>query len=179
MSSIAITPTRTISYFENAMRSQLETQESEMRDQLKEREAEMGEVQAKNITNNRIVEELRPLCEELPDCALDPVTYEPMRTPLVMRCSHSLSSETAVSVAKSMGLAKDDMIPCPVCRTETRGYFFLYDQSFDETVEHLEKVTKIFKKTVKNNEAQPKKKAAALEPENAKKRYKKRKCSLR
>ncbi len=178
MSAIASIQNNTI-YFEQFVRDQLKTQESEMRAELKDREIEIREMKAQKTMNDRIVEELRPLCEELPECALDPVTYEPIKTPLVMRCGHTLSSKTAGTLANAKGLKKYDKIPCPLCRTETIGACFIYEQSFEETVEHLEKITKIFKKTVKNNEAQPKKKTAALESQNEKKGIKKRKCSLR
>ncbi len=178
MSAILSIQNNTI-YFEQFVREQLETQESEMREELKDRELEIREMKAQKTMNDRIVEELRPLCEELPECALDPVTYEPIRTPLVMRCSHALSAKAVEMIGKTKGFTMDDKIPCPICRSETTGRFFLYDQSFDETVEHLEKVTKIFKRTVENNEAQPKKKTASLGSQEAKKGYKKRKCSLR
>ncbi len=164
MSAIAITPTSTITYFEQAMRSQLEA-----RAELKDREIEIREMKAQKTMNDRIVEELRPLCEELSGYALDPVMYEPIKTPLVMRCSHALSAKAVEMIGKTKGFTMDDKIPCPICRSETTGRFFLYDQSFGETVEHLEKVTKIFKRTVKNNEAQPKKKTASLGSQKAKK----------
>ncbi len=134
MSAIAITPTSTITYFEQAMRSQLEA-----RAELKDREIEIREMKAQKTMNDRIVEELRPLCEELSGYALDPVMYEPIKTPLVMRCSHALSAKAVEMIGKTKGFTMDDKIPCPICRSETTGRFFLYDQSFDETVGCVEK----------------------------------------
>ena len=153
MTAIANVQSTTLFFgFEQGMRQQLETLEAENREELRDRESEMREVRVNKARDSRIVEELRPLCEELPDCALDPVSYEPMKTPLVMRCSHSLSSETAGNLARTKGLKKYDKIPCPLCRTETVGAFFVYEQSFDEIIQHLEKVKNVFKKAVENNE---------------------------
>ena len=56
--------------------------------------------------NDRIVEELRPLCEELPPDALDPVTMEPLNTPTVYRCGHAFNIETVKSIITSNKLAR-------------------------------------------------------------------------
>ncbi len=154
--SISTTPknsttisTQTMSFdeiLEHAMQEKMKTKESEIETMVKEK------AKRRKTMSERLVKKLRPLCRELPDCVLDPVTYEPMKTPVSMRCSHSLSADTAAKIAAAKGLTKKDKIPCPICRTETQGYFFLYEQSFDETIQHLEKIKNLFQDSERKND---------------------------
>lgn len=111
--------------FEKGMREQLETQEHEMREQLKSREYEIREIKLQKAISDRVVEELRPLCEELPDCALDPVTLEPMGNPIVMRCGHTFSSSTIVEIAKRNNQKLKDALSCSICRQKTGGTTYI------------------------------------------------------
>ena len=142
MSSIA----NMFNSFEQAMRHQLETQESEMREELKERESEMWKVQAKNITNNRIVEELRPLCEEVPTDALDPVTLEPFEYPGLYRCGHALDASTIVKIAQSRNLSQQDNLQCPVCKKESVLKNIVTPLPLKGCVESFKKINEVFKK---------------------------------
>ncbi len=106
-------------YFEGFIREQLKTQEFEARAELKDRELEIREMKAQKTMNDRIVEELRPLCEELPPDALDPVTMEPLDRGMVFRCGHTLNITTIVSLAKANGLCQQDAMECPSCKAKT------------------------------------------------------------
>ncbi len=107
-------------YFEKFIREQLKTQELEMREQLRSQEVEMREVKAQKTLNDKIVEELRPLCEELPPDALDPVTMEPLHQPLVTACCHTFNQSTLEKIMEisggSEGIRKSNGLTCPTCR---------------------------------------------------------------
>ncbi len=150
MSVIENTKSNTITYFEQAMRTQLKTQESEMREQLKTQETEMRAEKVKNTTNNRIVEELRPLCEELPPDALDPVTMEPFEIPVVYRCGHIFDKATVKSLISQIGPLWNGDLDCPVCKLTTGRIQLLQCIPLEGLVEHLQKIEKIFKEHTEN-----------------------------
>ncbi len=154
MSVIANTKSNTITYFEQAMRTQMETQETEARADLKDREDEMRGMQenlesikAQKTRNDQIVEELRPLCEELPDCTLDPVTFEPLERPRVTRCGHTFNEDTIKSIFESKKRSRSDLnIECPLCRKDSKINHLFYDQSFGETVGIIKRIKNVFDK---------------------------------
>ena len=109
-------------------------------------------VKDKQSKAEKMIEELRPLCEEMPECTLDPVTYEVFKEPLAMRCSHSIGANTLSAIGKANGYTMSSKVPCPLCRIETTGKCFIYEQSFDETIQHLKKITEVFTRGVENAE---------------------------
>ncbi len=152
MSAILSIQNNTI-YFEQFVRDQLKTQESEMRAELKDRESEMREAKVKNTTNTRMIEELRPLCEELPPDALDPVTYEPFNgknIPAVYSCGHVFNKETVKSIILSRNLEKRSDLDCPTCKIISRRDQLLECIPLEGLVEHMEKITKVFKENTEN-----------------------------
>ena len=128
------------------MRQQLETQEGEARAALKDRESEMREVKTSKSRDSRIVEELRPLCEEIPNDALDPVTMEIFDEPATYGCGHTINSSTIVSIAKAQGLCKKDLISCPVCKNQSVLTRFFMPINLVGCVEIFEKISKAFAK---------------------------------
>ncbi len=140
-------------YFEQFVRQQLETQEAEMRDQLKLQESEVRDVKASKIKNDGIVEELRPLCEELPPDALDPVTMEPFNLdniPGVFKCGHVLNRETIRSLVSSrQTVDQGNGIGCPVCKSRIYKNEISECVPLEGVVEHLQKITKVFKEISK------------------------------
>ena len=139
--------------FEQAMRQQLETQESEMRDQFKREESGVRELKVQKTVNDRIVEELRPLCEGLPDCALDPVTYEPLEKAMVTECSHTFNWSTINHAIDSIGgmqeVKKLNGMACPVCRwkfSPSDGFFPC--GSIRDMVEIFKTISEVFKRNV-------------------------------
>ena len=136
-------------YFEQAMRQQLETQESESRFDLQAREAEMREVKTSKSIDSKIVEELRPLCEELPPDALDPVTMEPLNRSIVYRCGHSINISTVVQIAKKKNLCQEDLIKCPSCNSSTKISMLYPYIPIEGCIESFEKISKVFAKNVR------------------------------
>ena len=139
--------------FEQFTRQQLETQEFESRSDLKGREAEMQQEKAKNLANNRMIEELRPLCEELPSCALDPVTYEPLEEAMVTACSHTFNWSTIKEAIDSMGgiqeIKKMSGMPCPTCRWKfSTSHQFFPCGSVRDMVEVFKQISEVFKRNV-------------------------------
>ncbi len=134
MSTITATSPRSYANTSTQTMSFEEIVEQKVAERLKERQS----------SAESTLEQLRPLCEELPNSALDPITFNPMKIPLVMRCSHTLSADAVGKIAQINNFTKKDLIECPICRVKTQGYFFLYDQAFGETIEHLEKIKRIF-----------------------------------
>ncbi len=135
-------------YFEKFIREQLKTQENEARAELKDREIEIREMKAQKTMNDRIVEELRPLCEELPPDALDPVTYEPFTVkniPGVFKCGHVFNKETIQSLILSNKVTKESGIPCPVCKNRIGSNQISECVPLEGLTEHVQKITKIFK----------------------------------
>ncbi len=142
-------------YFEGFIREQLKTQENEARAELKDREVEMQGMQknlesikAQKTMNDRIVEELRPLCEELPPDALDPVTMEPIDRCMVLRCGHSLNITTIVSLAKSNGLCQQDAMECPMCKVKTPLKQAYTCYSLDHCSRNFQRINKVFQSHV-------------------------------
>ncbi len=133
-------------YFEQFVRDQLETQESEARAELKEREAEVRELKYEKARDSKIVEELRPLCEEIPNDALDPVTMEPLYKPATYGCGHTINSSTIVAIAKASNLCQQDLMSCPVCKNKSVLNDFFVSVSLKGCVEIFEKISKVFAK---------------------------------
>ncbi len=145
MSAMTSIQSNTI-YFEHAMRSQLETLEAENRSELKERETEMHEIKLDKARDSRIIEELRPLCEELPPDALDPVTIEPLDDGMVFRCGHVLNVSTICSIARMNKLTTRDPMKCPSCNLRS-AIEILYDcHPLRGCVDILKKISEVFKK---------------------------------
>ncbi len=96
--------------------------------------------------DSKIVEELRPLCEELPPDALDPVTFEPLDRSIVYRCGHALNLSTVVSIAKTQKLYKQDLIKCPSCNSSTTINMLYPYIPIEGCVEIFKKISGIFKK---------------------------------
>ena len=149
MSAIKALQATTI-YFEQSMRSQLETQESEMRDQLKNQETEMREMRLNKARDSRIVEKLRPLCQELPPDALDPVTFEPFERPLIYRCGHAIDTSTAVKIAKINHLNREGSLGCNLCRMDTRLKSLHVCFPLESCLEHLKKIKNLFNNEERN-----------------------------
>ncbi len=152
MSVITSIQSNTI-YFEQAMRSQLEMQESEMRSELKEREFEMREIRLNKARDSRIVEELRPLCEEIPIPALDPVTFDPLEKAMVTECSHTFNWSTINHAINLIGgmqeVKKLNGMSCPTCRwkfSPSDGFFPC--GSVRDMVEIFKKIAEVFKRNV-------------------------------
>ncbi len=138
-------------YFEKFIREQLKTQELEMREQLRSQEVEMREVKAQKTLNDKIVEELRPLCEELPPDALDPVTLEPLHQPLVTACCHTFNQSTLEKImgisGGSEGIKKTQGLPCPICRSKLSPTYDTFPcASIIGMVNSLERISGILKK---------------------------------
>ena len=139
--------------FEQFTRQQLETQESEMREELQAREAEERWLKAQKSISEKMIEELRPLCEELPSCALDPVTYEPLEEAMVTQCSHTFNRSSLVNAAESMGgmqeIKKMKGMPCPVCRWKfSPGPGLFPCGSVRDMVEIFKQISEVFKRNV-------------------------------
>ncbi len=152
MSAIASIQNNTI-YFEQFVRDQLKTQEFEARAELKDREVDERNLKEKNVLNKRFIEELRPLCEELPPDALDPVTMEPLsreNIPIVYRCGHVFNKETIKNIIISNKLLKGSDLNCPVCRLVCGRIQLIDCIPLEGLVEHMEKITKIFKENTEN-----------------------------
>ncbi len=144
MSAISSIQNNTI-YFEQVVREQIKTQEIEARAEFKDRESEMREVKAQKTMNGNIIEELRPLCEELPERLIDPITLEPINKPIIMRCSHAFDSLAFSRAMRAKNLTKQDRIPCPICRTETKGTAIIQDIYLMESISRLRKIKGVFK----------------------------------
>ncbi len=138
MSAIASIQNNTI-YFEQFVRDQLKTQESEMREE-----------KVKNTTNTRMIEELRPLCEEVPNDARDPVSMEPFKSPGLYSCGHSLDISTILNIARINGLAQDSLIECPQCRRKSPVKSAISPVNLMGCVEVFNKIEKIFKENQQN-----------------------------
>ncbi len=155
MSAISSIQNNTI-YFEQVVREQIKTQEIEARAELKDREVEMQGVQknlesmkAQKTLSDKIVEELRPLCEELPPDAMDPVTLEPFVKPMVTRCGHTIERQSIVEIYRRSKRSRDDpLLDCPLCKRKISVKNIFYDHSFKEVISHLEKIRAVFKESL-------------------------------
>ncbi len=106
------------------------------------------------------LEELRPLCEELPVDALDPVTLEPFEEPKVAFCGHTLDMKTIKNIYNANRRVQEDgdpVIACPICKKDSSIYTIYYDHAFDETIGHLKKIRNIFNKKVSDDSSKTRK----------------------
>ena len=99
----------------------------------------------------RIVEELRPLCGEVPDVALDAVTFEPLDKAMVLACSHSFNWSTIKQAVDSVGgmqeVRKLSGLPCPTCRWKfSPSSQMIACASSRHMTEHFKKIEEVFKK---------------------------------
>ena len=95
-----------------------------------------------------MVDQLRGLCEELPEQTLDPVTYEVFDKPMLTHCGHTLDRDTVKNIYLSNRRVREDgdpIINCPTCREETSVYTTYFEQAFAETIEHLKKIQGVFR----------------------------------
>ncbi len=135
-------------YFEKFVRQQLKTQESEARADLKGREAEMREVKAQKTMNDRIVEELRPLCEGLYSSSLDPVSYEPILDPFIFICGHTFNRNTILGIIHHQNLdLHRGNIKCPSCRTICEIQKLYPSIPLEEMSEKTKKIHQLLNKT--------------------------------
>lgn len=107
------------------------------------------------------LEELRPLCEELPVDALDPVTLEPFEEPRLAKCGHTLDTKTMENIYNANRRVREDgdpVIACPICKDDSSVFTLYYDHAFDETIDHLKKIRGIFNKKVSDDSSKTKKK---------------------
>ena len=130
--------------FEQGVRQQLETQESESRADLQSREADERKLKEKGFLNEKLIEELRPLCEELPPDALDPVTMEPFERPLIYRCGHAIDTSTAVKIAKMKKLNRESSLECNLCKVTTplKGLYSCF--TLEGCIERIKKIKNLF-----------------------------------
>lgn len=93
--------------------------EEAIRKRQRAEEVEEESAKRSRTAAERIVEELRPLCSEVPNAALDPVSMEPLDEAMVTRCSHTFNWETLKKLYDSIGIEemrKLGGMPCPTCR---------------------------------------------------------------
>ncbi len=98
--------------------------------------------------DSKIVEELRPLCEELPPDALDPVTMEPFtleNIPLVFKCGHVFNKETIKSLIAN-NPEKNSGISCAVCKEKIFKNHISECVPLEGLVGHNKKINRVFKK---------------------------------
>lgn len=101
--------------------------------------------------NDKRLESLSVLCKELPQSAIDPISLEPFSEPMVTRCGHTFERDSLIELYKSnpkRNMNGRQIITCPICRTDTDTICIFYDQSFQETVDHLKKIQEVFNKYV-------------------------------
>ena len=106
----------------------------------------MREVKTSKSIDSKIVEELRPLCEELPPDALDPVTMEPLERSITYRCGHALNISTVVEITKNQNLCKKDQIKCPSCNSSTTINRLYPYMPIRGCVEVFQKISEVFKR---------------------------------
>lgn len=105
----------------------------------------------KKFKKDHRLENLGALCSELPKSAIDPISLEPFGEPMVMRCGHAFERDNLIELYKSnpkRDMNGSQIISCPICRTDTDTMYIFYDQSFQETVDHLKKIQEVFNKYV-------------------------------
>lgn len=99
----------------------------------------------------KTLEELRPLCEELPPSVIDPISLEPFSGPMVARCGHTFDRESLIKMYRSNPLVDEigkQIIHCPVCRGISCLQKIYYELAFEKTIDHLEKIKEVFNKHV-------------------------------
>lgn len=102
-------------------------------------------VKEKQRWNDRVVEELKPLCEELPPDALDPVTMEPLYQGQNFRCGHAINTTTVVTLGNlSQKALTQGLLDCPVCKTPQAISQLRVSFPFRGCIEHLIKIKKVF-----------------------------------
>ena len=95
----------------------------------------------------KALEELRPLCEELPQSVIDPISLEPLTEPMVTRCGHTFERESLIGMYNSerkFNQIGETIIHCPICRTESTIKYIYYDLAFEQTIQHLKLINKIW-----------------------------------
>lgn len=112
--------------------------EQAMQERLRERQS----------AAERTLEELRPLCEEVPDCVCDPITYEALSSSATYGCGHSFSVSTVGDIAKAEKLTKKDLFVCPVCRQRYPITSFYSSIAIDQSTEQFQKISRVFKRYV-------------------------------
>ena len=115
--------------------------EMELERRLKERQS----------SAEKAIEELRPLCEELPQSVIDPISLEVFDKPMVTRCAHTFERESLIALYRSspkINEIGDQIIHCPICKTESRLQYIYYDLAFKENIDHLKKIKEVFNKHV-------------------------------
>lgn len=99
----------------------------------------------------KAIEELRPLCEELPQSVIDPISLEVFDKPMVTRCGHTFEKQSIIKLWDAnprRDVYGQKIIDCPVCRIETGLCYIFYDQAFRETIAHVKKINEVFVKTM-------------------------------
>ena len=94
---------------------------------------------------------ITPLCKELPDSVIDPISLNPFFRPMVMRCGHTFNIKSLIEIYQSNPKVNHLGIPsidCSICKTESYLGNRYYDQSFEETIDHLKKIQEVFNKYV-------------------------------
>jgi len=97
------------------------------------------------------IEELRPLCEELPHSVIDPISLEPFSGPMVTQCGHTFERESLIKMYRAnpkINEIGEQVINCPLCNGSLCLQRIYYDLAFEETVEHLKKIKEVFNKHV-------------------------------
>ena len=115
--------------------------EMEVERRLKERQSEA----------QKAIEELRPLCEELPQSVIDPISLEVFDKPMVTRCGHTFERDSLISIVNSNPVINgviNGNINCPICKTESGAQYIYYDQAFKETIDQFKKIEEVFNKYV-------------------------------
>ena len=99
----------------------------------------------------KVLSELRPLCKELPDSVIDPISLEPLTEPMVLGCGHASERNNLVSTYISNPKVTQNghyIIACSLCKIYSSLHHIYYDQSFKETIDHLKKIQEVFNKYV-------------------------------
>ena len=107
-------------------------------------------------TAEKALEELRPLCEELPQSVIDPISLEPLTEPMVTRCAHTFERESLISMYNSenkINKIGEAILNCPICRIESGIKYIYYDLAFEETLQHLKLINKIWLTSQNTNNA--------------------------
>lgn len=115
--------------------------EMEVERRLKERQSEA----------QKAIEELRPLCEELPQSVIDPISLEVFDKPMVTRCAHTFERESLIAMYHAdprINQFGEQIINCPICKKPSCLQKIYYDLAFKENIDHLKKIKEVFNKHV-------------------------------
>lgn len=91
----------------------------------------------------RVLEEIKPELEKALDEARDPVTYEIFEDPRVAFCTHTLDTSTICNIYSEnprKDKEGDDVINCPICRSECGVNWMFQEYAFKEVIGHLKKI---------------------------------------